>query len=109
ATTLGLAGLPAMLQADDKKDDPFGGFTLGAQSYCFREFDTEQALKKTHDLGLHYVEFYQKHAPLKSTPSQIKALLKMCTDYDIKPIAFGVQTFTSNHDQNKKIFEFGKA
>jgi sugar phosphate isomerase/epimerase len=108
ATTFGLAGLPALLTADEKKDDPFKGFVMGVQSYCFREFDTEQALKRTQELGLHYIEFYQKHAPLDSTPAQIKALLNMCKDYGIKPVAYGVQSFTNNHDANKKVFEFGK-
>jgi sugar phosphate isomerase/epimerase len=109
AAALGLAGVPALLRADDKKADPFGGFTVGVQSYCFREFDTEQALKRTQDLGLHYVEFYQKHAKADSTPDQIKALLRLCGDYDIKPIAFGVQSFTKDDDKNRKLFEFGKA
>jgi sugar phosphate isomerase/epimerase len=109
ATTLGLAALPAMLRAADKNADPFGGFTMGAQSYCFRNFDTEPALKRTQELGLHFIEFFQNHAPLTSTPDQIKALLKLCAEYDIKPIAYGVQQFTKNDDKNKKIFEFGKA
>src|SRR5215471_8912304 len=96
AGALGLAGLPALLAAadKDKKADGFGPYTVGAQSYCFREFNTEQALKRTQDLGLHYIEFYQKHAPLESTPEQIQALLKLCKSYDITPIAFGVQGFT---------------
>src|SRR5262245_10728736 len=105
ATTLGLGGLPGLLRAEDKKADPFGGFTMGVQSYCFREFDTEAALKRTQELGLHYIEFYQKHAPLDSTPAQIKALLKMCDEYAIKPVAYGVQGFTNNHDNNKKVFD----
>jgi sugar phosphate isomerase/epimerase len=103
AATLGLAGLRA-----EDKNDPFGGFILGVQTYCFRKFDTEQALKRTKDLGLHYVEFYQKHAPLDSTPAQIRALLRLCGDYGIKPIAFGVHAFTNKHDANKKVFEFAK-
>ena len=106
---MAIAGLPASLPAEDKDAGPFGGFTLGVQSYSFRNFDTEQALKRTQDLGLHFIEFYQKHASLDSSPEQIKALLKLCGDYDIKPIAFGVQSFTKNDDANKKIFEFGKA
>src|SRR5437016_2365564 len=107
AATIGLVGLPALLQAEDK-DQTFGGFTLGVQSYSFRNFDTEQALKRTQDLGLHVVEFYQKHAPLNSSPEQIKALLKLCSEYGIKPVAYGVQHFTKDHDANKKHFEFGK-
>jgi sugar phosphate isomerase/epimerase len=108
AATFGLAGWPAHLHAEDKKD-PFGGFTMGAQSYCFRNFDRETALKRTRDLGLHYIEFFQKHAPPTSTPEQIKAILNLCKEYDITPVAYGVQGFSKNHDANKKMFDFGKA
>jgi sugar phosphate isomerase/epimerase len=108
ATALSFAAAPALFAADDKKD-AFGDFTVGAQSYCFREFDTEQALKRTQDLGLRYIEFYQKHAPLESTPDQIKALRKLCGEYGITPIAYGVQSFTKDDDANKRIFDFGKA
>ena len=73
-SALCLAAAPALLRSEDKgatkKDDPFGGFTLGCQSYTFREFDREQCLKRIKDLDLHYVEFYQKHAPLNATPAQ---------------------------------------
>lgn len=107
-TTLGLAGLPALHGADEKAN-PYDGFTMGAQSYCFRDFDTEQALKRTQELGLHFVEFFQKHAQPKSSPDQIRALLRLCADYGIKPIAFGVQSFTKDHEANRQIFDFGKA
>jgi sugar phosphate isomerase/epimerase len=108
----GLAGLPVLLGAADKKADkadPLGGFTLGVQSYSFRNFDLEPALKRTQDLGLHYIELYQKHCPLESTPEQIQAVLRLCKDYDITPVAYGVQHFTKDHDANKKMFDFGKA
>lgn len=108
ATSLALATLPSMLQADEKKEDSFGGFTLGVQSYSFREFDAEQALKRTQELGLHYIEFYQKHLGLQSTPEQIKAMIRLCKDYDITPVAYGVERFTKDHDGNKKKFEFAK-
>src|SRR5437660_2189096 len=96
----GLAGVPTMVTALEKNADPFGGFTMGVQSYCFRNFDREAALKRTQELGLHFIEFYQKHAPPDSDPDQIKAILRLCADYDIKPIAYGVQGFTNNHDAN---------
>jgi sugar phosphate isomerase/epimerase len=109
AATFGLAGVPAVLAADDPKTAPFGGFTLGVQSYSFRNFDTEPALKRTRDLGLHFIEFYYKHASPKSTPAQIQALLRLCRDYDVTPVAFGVQGFTKDHGANKALFDFGKA
>jgi len=94
---------------DKKNGEGFGGFTLGVQSYCFRNFDTEPALKRTQDLGLHYIEFYQKHAPANAGPDQILALLKLCRDYEINPVCWGVQDFSNNHDANKKLFDYGKA
>lgn len=107
AATLGMASLPALVRAVDANDG-FGGYVMGAQSYCFRKFNTEQALKQIHDLGLHHVEFFQKHAPMNATPEQNKALLKLCKEYAISPVAFGVQGFSKNHDANKKVFEFAK-
>jgi sugar phosphate isomerase/epimerase len=106
---LSLSVLPSLLRAHDKRDDAFGGFKFGAQSYTFREFDTEPALKRMKDLGLHYVEFFQKHAPVESTPAQISALRKLCEEYQITPLAWGVQRFTKSTDDNRKYFEFGKA
>src|SRR5919108_4027877 len=94
AAGLGLAARTAL--AADQPEDPFGGFRLGAQSYTFREFNTEQTLQRLKELGLHYVEFYQKHAPPESSPEQIRALLKLCREYGVTPRAWGVQRFTRN-------------
>ncbi|MFL5244083.1 MAG: sugar phosphate isomerase/epimerase family protein [Gemmataceae bacterium] len=105
---LGATGLPAWALAETKKDADIGGFTLGIQSYTFREFDREPCLKRTQDLGLHYIEFYEKHLSPKSKPDQIKAVVKQCGDFGIKPIAFGVQRFTKSDEENKKLFDFGK-
>lgn len=107
AASAGAACLRNGLKAAD--GDGFGGFTLGVQSYSFRKFDREGALKRTKELGLHFVEFYGAHAPPDSSPEQIKAILNLCREYAVKPIAWGVQQFTKNHDQNKMMFEFGKA
>ena len=90
AGALGLA-LPGLGRGQEK--DPFGGFVLGVQSYTFRNFDLEPALKRIKELGLPGVEFYSKHAPLNATPAQIEALLKLCKEYGVTPRAFGVQRF----------------
>jgi inosose dehydratase len=108
AGAVSLTSLPGVLRASDREGD-FGGFIVGVQSYSFRQFDTEAALKGTRDLGLHYMEFFQKHAPLSSGPAQVKALLRLCKEYNVTPVAYGVQGFSKNHDRNKRIFDFGKA
>ena len=89
--------------------DPWGGFTVGVQSYTFRNFKLERALKACHDLGLKYAEFYRGHIPTNATPDAIKAYLKQCSDFGVTPVAFGVERFTKDDDNNKKLFEFGKA
>lgn len=101
----GLLGRPLCWAADT---GPYGSFTIGVQSYCFREFDRPQALKRTQALGLKFIEFYSKHVPLNSSPQAIQAILRECKDYDITPVAFGVQRFTKDHDPNKRLFDFGK-
>jgi inosose dehydratase len=107
AGALALGGLPSSLTATDKA--PAGELKLGAQSYTFRQFNTEQALQRMQKLGLRYAEFYSKHAPLAANADQLRALHKLCKEYGVTPLAFGVQRFTKDHDANRKTFEFGKA
>jgi sugar phosphate isomerase/epimerase len=92
-------------------DDPYGQFKVGAQSYSFRKFNLERALKEYQSLGLKYAEFFNtaQQIPLTSTPAQVAAALKLCKEYGVTPIAFGVEKFTKNTDTNRKTFEFGKA
>jgi sugar phosphate isomerase/epimerase len=105
---LGLAAGSRRAFAGDK-DDPFGGFEIGAQSYTFRHFNLEETLKHLKDLGLHYAEFFNKHVPLDATPDQIAAVLKLCKEYEVTPRAYGVQPFTKDTDKNRKNFELAKA
>ena len=85
------------------------GFNLGVQSYTFREFDLDAALKRTKELGLKHAEFYPKHIPPNSSPDKLKEILKLCKEYDVTPVGFGVSGFSKDHEANKKLFEFGKA
>lgn len=85
------------------------GFNLGVQSYTFRQFDLEQALKRIKELGLKHAEFYSKHIPPDSGAEKLKGILDLCKEYGVTPVGFGVSPFTKNHDANKKLFDFGKA
>ena len=105
AAVLGTAALGRT--AEDK--DPFGGFTVGIQSYTFRKFNLERALKETKELGLANAEFYRGHIPTDSKPEALKGILKLCGEYGVKPVAFGVENFGKDHDKNKKLFDFAAA
>ena len=80
------------------------------QSYTFRNFDLEPALKRMKELGIKHAEFYsQAHSRRTRAPEKLKGILDLCKEYDVTPVGFGVSKFTKNHDANKKLFEFGKA
>ena len=107
AAAIAASGLPTWALAKDTA--PFSGFTVAIQSYTFRNFKLEQAVKKIAEVGVAHVEFYNGHIPIASTPAQIKSVLHLCKEHGITPVAFGVEPFSKNHDENKKRFEFAKA
>lgn len=107
AAALAAAALPNLTRAKD--EDPFAGFTVAVQSYTFRKFNLEQAVAKIAAVGVPHVEFFRGHVPVESTPDQIKAVLKLCKDNGVTPVAFGVEPFTKDHEANQKRFEFAAA
>lgn len=93
----------------DAAGDLVGDISLGVQSYTFRNFNLEQALRRMKDLGLKNAEFYNAHIPMTSSPEQLRAILAMCKEYEVTPVGFGVQSFSNDHDANKRVFDFAKA
>jgi sugar phosphate isomerase/epimerase len=105
------AALGALTQPRSRAADassPYGWLKAGAQSYSFRYFDLERALKQYQALGLKYAEFNSKHIPLSSTPTQLDIIKKQCQEYGVEPIAYGVQAFKKGSPDNRKNFELGK-
>ena len=107
AAALAAGALPTWALAKD--DDAFSGFTLAIQSYTFRNFNLEKAVAKIAECGVKHVEFFNKHVPVDSKPDQVKAVLKLCADHGVTPVAFGVEPFSKDHEANKKRFELGAA
>jgi inosose dehydratase len=89
-------------------NDGFGGFTVGIQSYTFRNFNFEQAMQRIADLGVRNVELYRNHVPLSSTPQQFDAIKATLRGHNITPISFGVESFTSDAAANRRTFEFAR-
>ena len=100
------AAVPA--GAAQAQNDPFGGFRVSIQSYTFRNFNLEQALRRTADLGVRYIELFRGHLPTTSTEAQLKAAKNLMREHNVTPIAFGVEAFTRNNDANRRLFEFAR-
>lgn len=102
-------GLTALVhESAVAEEKPFSGFAVGVQSYCFREFDLDGALKNTQELGLKNIEFFRKHASHDMTPEQIKEVKAKLKAAGIKVVAYGVEGFGGNEEANEKIFKFAK-
>ena len=100
------AALPRFAPAADAK--PFGEWTVGIQSYTFREFPLERALKAMKELGVTHAEFYRGHIPTDTAGDKLTAVKKLLAEYDITPTSFGVENFSKDLDKSRKTFEFGK-
>lgn len=112
AAAAGLAG-PGLAAAGQERPRPLtardlGGFTVGVQTYTYRNFGLERALGQVRDLGLRYVELYRGHVPVTATDAQIKAFRNLFQRYEITPIAFGVERFTRDHAANRALFQFAR-
>jgi sugar phosphate isomerase/epimerase len=92
----------------DAKNDPWGGFPIGVQSYSLRNFNTVEAIRHIQGMGVHYVEFFSKHLSPDASDDQIAETEKLLKDADIAMSGHGVHSFTKNHDANRKLFEFAK-
>ena len=108
---LGTAGavvaIGGKVQAETTK--PYGGFQMGMQSYSLRAFPLEKAIEMVKELGLHYLEAFPGHLPMNSSAEQRAKVLSLLKESDIRLVAWGVQGFGPNAEQNRAIFEFARA
>src|SRR5436190_765038 len=110
SAALGLSAVASTAHAAvvRQENDPFGGFTVGIQSYSYRMLTFERALEQIQMLGLRHVELYRGHVPTTATEAQIKAARNLLEKYRITPIAFGVERFTKDHAANRRLFTFAR-
>jgi sugar phosphate isomerase/epimerase len=93
------------------EDQPdFAGFRVGIQSYCFRDksFGVEKTIQLTRDLGLGWIEFFNGHVPVRSTPSEVAAIVRFCKKTGVTPDACGVHRFKKDDDDYRRVFELAK-
>jgi sugar phosphate isomerase/epimerase len=104
------AGAPAWasLAARAAEADPFGGWPIGIQSYTFRKFNVRDVIRHAEGMGIHFMEFYNEHYPLASTPSQIAEMKDVLARAKITANAHGVNAFSKDHAANERIFKFAQ-
>jgi sugar phosphate isomerase/epimerase len=90
--------------------DEYGGLPMGIQSYTLRSVTFDKMLDAMqNDLKLHYVELFGNHLPANSTPTKLEAARKRLAAAGVKAVSYGVNEFTKDHEQNRKLFEFAKS
>lgn len=92
------------------------GWKLSMQSYTFHLFSVVEALEKTQELGLHYIEVYpgQKMGEefgdatfgYTLTPEQQSRIKEIAKSKDVKIVSTGV--WVPQRDEWEKVFQFAK-
>jgi sugar phosphate isomerase/epimerase len=100
-------GSRRVLRAADPAN-AYGGFQMGMQSYTLRGFKVDQALQEIQKMGLHNVEFFDAHFPVKSSNADIEAMKSKTKSLGITMRGHGVNPFTKDHEANRRYFEFAK-
>ena len=108
ATTTAALGTRSLARADESADDRFAGFRVGMQSYTLRDFKIDRALQEIKNLGLHDVELFDAHFPVKSSDADIEAMKSKTRALGITMRGHGVNPFTKDHEANRRWFEFAK-
>lgn len=93
-----------------------GDWKLSVQSFTFHKFNVVDALDKTAQLGLKYIELYPGHKMgpefgdavfgYELTADQRDQLKKMAADRGVKIVSSGV--WTPSRDELPKVFEFAR-
>jgi sugar phosphate isomerase/epimerase len=88
--------------------DDFGGFIMGMQTYSLRDFPVDKALELSKQLGVSTIEFASGHLGTKAPQAEIDAVKNKVQSLGLRTLSHGVSPFTSDHEANRKIFEFAK-
>ncbi|MCA9060050.1 MAG: sugar phosphate isomerase/epimerase [Planctomycetaceae bacterium] len=84
------------------------GPKLGIQLYSLRGYQREEALKYAAEIGFEQVEFYSGMLALNASDEEIAATKQQVADLGLSISGHGVNRFTKDAAENRKIFEFAK-
>ena len=84
-------------------------FRFGFQSYSLRHFSqTEDLAGEAEKLGLLFVEVYSGHLATDATDEGISRFKQALDRAGVEVNAFGVESFTADHEANQRLFQFGQ-
>lgn len=90
------------------RNDWYGGFRVGVQSYTYRKLPLENAFTELKSLGLNAFEIYPGHHSRfheNADPAAMKAMLEAA---GIVCPAFGVVTFNGDAERAERFFRFAR-
>jgi sugar phosphate isomerase/epimerase len=104
-----LAGARVSFAAPVTNDDATG-FKLGVASYSFRKLSRAEAIKGLQALRVRYVNIKDFHAPMKSTPEELKQIRNDFESAGIQILGVGNVSFQKNDEgEMRRNFEYAKA
>ena len=102
------AGANVSFAAPVTNDD--AGFKLGVASYSFRKLSRADAIKGLQALNVRYVNIKDFHAPMNSTPEQLKQIRSEFESAGIQILGVGNVSFAKSDDaEMRRNFEYAKA
>jgi sugar phosphate isomerase/epimerase len=99
----------ALPRAEAAQRGPYGGFKMGIQSYSLRAYSVDDALSHSAKLGLSFWESFRNHFPLTTDSTKIAEYKKKLSDAGVTLMAYGVEPFGKNAQEDQQRFEFAKA
>jgi sugar phosphate isomerase/epimerase len=111
-----LAGAAAALVAANTSlaapvvGDDAAGFKLGVATYSLRKLSRADAIKALQAMKVQYVNIKDFHAPMKSTPDELKQIRSDFESAGIKILGVGNVSFAKNDEgEMRRNFEYAKA
>ena len=87
----------------------YAPFRMCFQSYSLRRFtETNALVEQASKLKLHYVELWRGHLKPDASTADMKRVSGKLAQAGIKVVAFGVESFSADHEKNDRLFKFGK-
>ncbi len=84
-------------------------WVMGAQSYCFRQFDLDGALDRLGELGFGAIEIYPGHLPVDTAPTDLQAWRRTLSERQVNVCGYGVVGFSGPSETNRRPFELARA